>query len=476
MTNSTPAILCPACHEENARRALFCQHCGHDVVLNNAGPRYVLTRIIKEGGQGAVFAALDEQDKVVAVKEMLDRFSEPAERAAAVQRFEAEAAMLQRLRHPQIPQIYASFHDEGRHYLTMEFVEGEDLAEIVEREGPIEEQRVLEWARQICEVLGFLHEQGVVYRDMKPSNLMLRPDGTIILIDVGIARVLQRNTQGTQIGTPGYAPPEQYQGLFSEASDIFALAATLHHLLSGRDPQDEQPFTFPPLRDIAPKVSQRSADAIARALHMRPEDRFSDLDAFCTALLPPRQQSKRAPQKTTAKPTPKPVPTPPPAAATASTSAARVGANPTPAQQAAPVARRNRGWPVVLFVMALLLGSTAVVVVFALADNYRPSQVLPSATSLTNATNALPSTVTPIVYVAQSFTVRSIEIVVQPGSDGTAIFNAFQAAYLELARRNCNCDVQLQDGTLRYLAGEEPVALGGNRFRASLAGTILVPQ
>ncbi|NJM08098.1 protein kinase, partial [Candidatus Gracilibacteria bacterium] len=236
MTNtSTPAILCPACHQENARRAQFCQHCGQDVILNNNGPRFFLTRIIKEGGQGAVFAALDEQGKTVAVKQMLDRFTDAAERAEGVKRFEAEATMLQRLRHPQIPQIYASFHDEGRHYLAMEFVEGEDLADMVDRLGPLDEQSVLTWTTQICEVLGFLHNQGIVYRDMKPSNLMLRPDGTIVLIDVGIARVLQVNVQGTQIGTPGYAPPEQYQGLASEASDIFALGATLHHLLSGRD-------------------------------------------------------------------------------------------------------------------------------------------------------------------------------------------------------------------------------------------------
>ncbi|HMQ33453.1 MAG TPA: inactive serine/threonine-protein kinase VRK3, partial [Chloroflexaceae bacterium] len=150
-------ILCPRCHKPNLRRARFCQHCGHDVVLNNDAPsderRYVITRVIKQGGQGAVYEGLDESGKVYAIKEMLDRFTDPRERAEAIGRFNDEADVLQTLSHPRIPQVYSHFRDEGRHYLTMDFVRGEDLEEIVEREGPIDEARVLAWADQICDVL-----------------------------------------------------------------------------------------------------------------------------------------------------------------------------------------------------------------------------------------------------------------------------------------------------------------------------------
>jgi serine/threonine protein kinase len=231
-------IICPACRQLNSPRARFCTHCGHDVILNNSGPRYFLTRVVKAGGQGAVFEAVGEDGAVYAVKEMLDNFTDPLDRAAAVARFAAEAATLRQLAHPRIPRVYGSFNDEGRHYLVMEFVRGEDLDELVAREGAQPEARVLEWADELCDVLGFLHDQGVIYRDMKPSNVMLeQPGGTIKLIDFGIAKLFQPTERGTQIGTPGYAPPEQYQGLATRLSDIYAIGATLHHLLSGRDPQ-----------------------------------------------------------------------------------------------------------------------------------------------------------------------------------------------------------------------------------------------
>ena len=123
-------ILCPRCHKPNLRRARFCQHCGHDIVLNNDGPCYYITRVIKEGGQGAVFETIDDNGRVYAVKEMLDRFTDQKERAEAIARFEAEAKLLERLSHPCIPRVYTNFKDEGRHYLAMDFVQGEDLEEV----------------------------------------------------------------------------------------------------------------------------------------------------------------------------------------------------------------------------------------------------------------------------------------------------------------------------------------------------------
>lgn len=286
-------ILCPICHKPNLRRAKFCQHCGHDVVLNNDRPtdhrRYVITRIVKRGGQGAVYEGIDQNGQVYAIKEMLDRFADPNERAEAVERFNTEAELLQRLRHPRIPRVYSHFTDEGRHYLTMDFIRGEDLEQILERERRIDEQRVLRWADEICDVLGYLHGKGFIYRDMKPSNVMIEPSGDVKLIDFGIAKLFKPTERGTQIGTPGYAPPEQYQGLATPQSDVYALAATLHHLLTGRDPTQEMPFSFPPVRTLVPTISERTSAALERALQKVPADRFATMDEFRAALIPARQ-------------------------------------------------------------------------------------------------------------------------------------------------------------------------------------------
>jgi serine/threonine-protein kinase len=281
-------ILCPFCHKPNLRRARFCQECGRDVILNNDGPRrYVITRIIKKGGQGAVYETIGDDNKVYAVKELLDRFVDPKERAEAIAHFGEEARLLENLKHPRIPRVHAHFKDEGRQYLAMDFVRGEDLEEMLKREGAIAEPKVLEWADQICDVLAHLHDRGLIYRDMKPSNIMIeRETGSVKLIDFGIAKVFQPTGRGDQIGTPGYAPPEQYQGIATVESDIYALGATLHHMLTGRDPRDEAPFSFPPIRELKPTVSRRTADAIARALQMRPEDRYRSASEFRASLRP----------------------------------------------------------------------------------------------------------------------------------------------------------------------------------------------
>ncbi|MCS6882635.1 MAG: serine/threonine-protein kinase [Oscillochloridaceae bacterium] len=468
-------LICPACHADNQPRARFCKQCGYDLILNNDGPRFFLTRTIKEGGQGAVFEGRDETGRVVAVKEMLDRFTDPQERAEAVQRFEAEAEMLSRLSHPRIPRIFASFNDGGRHYLVMEFIRGQDLEDLVAREGPQPEARVLEWADQLCDVLEYLHGRGLVYRDMKPSNVMLeQPAGTLKVIDFGIARVFQPQQRVTQIGTPGYAPPEQYQGLATPRSDIYALGATLHHLLSGRDPRDHPPFTFPRLTG----VSSRTADAIERALQMRPEDRFQSIAEFRAALLPatspvvavaPTAATLPATRPAPAAPAPAPAaPRAPAAPAPAAPApAAPPPSAPAPAASPAPAAatRRRSGFLWVLGLLALLVAGG--VGAFLLI---RPSWSAPVPRP----------TATPEVLVAQPFSVRDLEIDVPYGASREAVDQAFEAAFLALARQDCQCDARIAPGSLVYLYGGEPRQVGivGNRerYRASLEAMLLVPQ
>lgn len=290
--SAVTTILCPICHKPNPwrERARFCQHCGHSIILNDDQPsddrRYYITRIIKQGGQGAVYAGIDKHGQQYAIKEMLDRFLDPQERAEAVARFNAEADLLQRMAHPRIPRVYSHFTDEGRHYLTMDYIQGSDLDHIVAQRGVLPEAQVLEWVDQICDVLSYLHGRKLIYRDMKPSNVMIEPDGGVKLVDFGITKLFNPSERGTQIGTPGYAPPEQYQGLATPASDVYALGATLHYLLTGRDPTEYPPFSFPPARDIKPSVSRRTSEAIEKALRMQPEERWATIAEFRAQLRP----------------------------------------------------------------------------------------------------------------------------------------------------------------------------------------------
>ena len=261
MSAPTLRALCPICHTSNRADARFCQKCGNNIWLND---RYRIVRAIKEGGMGAVYEAADDGGRRYALKALIDRFTDPKERDEAVARFKEEAAILRELNHPQIPRVYNDFLHGGRYYLAMDFVEGEDLEDIQRRQpsNRFDEATVLHWADQIANVLDYLHERRLIYRDMKPSNIMVeKAGGNLKVVDFGIAKLFQPNERGTLIGTPGYSPPEQYQGQATPQSDIYALGATLHHLLTGRDPRDEAPFSFPPVRTLVPTISAQTERA-----------------------------------------------------------------------------------------------------------------------------------------------------------------------------------------------------------------------
>ena len=247
------------------------------------------------GGMGSVYRARDlhfpSVVKLVAVKEMINRASDPLVRKTIVQNFEREANILATLNHLSIPRIYDYFTEDNRSYLVLEFIHGKDLEAIInETGGFLTEERVLGWAIELCDVLSFLHNHKpdpIIFRDMKPSNVMVNPADHIILVDFGIAKPFQVGQKGTMIGTEGYSPPEQYRGEAGPLADIYALGAAMHHALSRRDPRLEPPFSFAerPLRKINPAVSAELEAVINCALQYNPEDRFHSAEAMKEALV-----------------------------------------------------------------------------------------------------------------------------------------------------------------------------------------------
>jgi eukaryotic-like serine/threonine-protein kinase len=257
--------------------------------------RYLIQEVIGVGGMGSVYRARDlhfpNVVKLVAVKEMINMAPDPLVRATIVQNFEREANILATLNHRSIPRIYDYFSEESRSYLVLEFVNGKDLEALInDTSGFLAEDDVLVWAIELCDVLSFLHNHKpdpIIFRDMKPSNVMVNPEGHIILVDFGIAKPFQSGQKGTMIGTEGYSPPEQYRGEATPLADLYSLGATLHHTLTRRDPRLEPPFTFGerPLRKINPAVSPELEAIVSTALQYNPEDRFPNAEAMKDALM-----------------------------------------------------------------------------------------------------------------------------------------------------------------------------------------------
>lgn len=257
--------------------------------------RYLIQSVVGVGGMGAVYKARDlhfpNVVRRVAVKEMITQVRDPAIRETMLRNFEREANLLATLDHPSIPRIYDYFTFNDRSYLILEFVDGKDLEALMsESQGFYPEAQVVTWAVELCDVLSYLHShqpEAIVFRDMKPSNVMIDMRGHIVLVDFGIAKTFQTGQKGTMIGTEGYSPPEQYKGEAGPISDIYALGATLHHLLTRRDPRLEAPFTFAerPVRQINPSVSIELETVVNTAVQYNPTSRFQSAQAMKEALL-----------------------------------------------------------------------------------------------------------------------------------------------------------------------------------------------
>jgi serine/threonine protein kinase len=250
--------------------------------------RYSIVRTIHRGGMSVVYLAEDRtKNQYLALKELrLPEGAGPEGDQEAETWFARESYLLSSLRHPLIPAFYSVFREGGRSYIALEYLQGENLDDLVRQQGPQDPQVVAAWGQALCELLSYLHRQDepVIFRDLKPANILLRPDGRLAVVDFGIARPYRPGRVGTMIGSPGYAPPEQYQGLATPQSDIYALGATLHRLLTGYDPEQGTPFTFPSIQELNPRVPPSLAAVVARATRLAPDERYPSAGAMATAL------------------------------------------------------------------------------------------------------------------------------------------------------------------------------------------------
>ncbi|MFN2491984.1 MAG: protein kinase [Pyrinomonadaceae bacterium] len=278
---------------------------GHQPAIKQLDPRsvlngrYEIVRRIGGGGMGAVYLAKDRNlgDAPRAVKEMVESHLDPNQHEKAIGDFKRESLLLTSLEHPSIPTIYDYFYDEvlGRFYLVMKFISGGDLATRLRTApgGRIDEKTVTDWGMQAADVLEYLHSRPkpIIYRDLKPANLMIDGNtGRVMVIDFGIARWVKQEEKGvTAVGTMGYAPPELFGGRVEARSDVYSLGATLFHLLTGSDPQDNPLLIFdftknPRPRQIAPSISSEMEQILMRAVEYKPEDRFISAGAMRDAL------------------------------------------------------------------------------------------------------------------------------------------------------------------------------------------------
>ena len=300
-------MRCPNCNTENRDGVRFCNNCGmaldptvtksaatagDSTIANSSavtvtsrslapgskvqGGRYVIKKVLGQGGMGAALLATDIRldSKPVVIKELISDNTDPAKLQEDVRNFKREVITLAHIDHPLVPNVTDHFQEGSRYFMVQEYVEGENLEERMDRiNQPMKEREVLGYASEILDILDYLAQQTppIVHRDIKPANIIIGTrDKRAHLVDFGIARADEtrnaKRKQTSALGTPGYAPPEQYQGNADPRSDLYALGATLHHLLTNRDPRNHPPFTYPPVRALNPQLSPEIERVLNRAL------------------------------------------------------------------------------------------------------------------------------------------------------------------------------------------------------------------
>ncbi len=240
--------------------------------------KYKILSEIGRGGMSIVYMALNEKaNKTWAVKEV--RKDSVMDFELVKQGLIVETDLLKKLSHPNLPSIVDVIEDEETFLIVMDYIEGNPLSEVLQEYGAQPWTNVVEWGMQLCDVLGYLHTRKppIIYRDMKPSNIMLKPDGNIVLFDFGIAREFKEKNLAdtTCLGTVGYAAPEQFgnMGQTDPRTDIYGLGATLYHLVTGMNPS-EPPYEIKPIQQINPSLPEGLQSVILKCTQRNPDDRY----------------------------------------------------------------------------------------------------------------------------------------------------------------------------------------------------------
>ncbi len=250
--------------------------------------KYKILNEIGHGGMSVVYMAINEKaNKTWAVKEV--RKNGVLDYEAVRQGLIVETNMLKRLKHKNLPSIIDVIENEDAFLIVMDYIEGKSLADILAEEGAQPQEFVIEWAKQLCDTLEYLHTRtpAIIYRDLKPANIMVKPDGNITLIDFGTAREYKEKNiaDTTCLGTVGYAAPEQFGGMgqTDARTDIYCLGATLYHLITGNNPSDP-PYEIRNIREINPALSSGLEKIITKCTQRNPDDRFQSCAELAYAL------------------------------------------------------------------------------------------------------------------------------------------------------------------------------------------------
>lgn len=307
--NLKSGIICPHCHNWHSKDVKFCPTTGKSLVPKSISvipptppqiqiqgtlpigsvlqSRYRVVNLLGEGGMGRTYLVADMRlnGKQWAVKEMYA--GAWGDGVSAIQQFAQEAQLLAQLNHPSAVRIADFFTENGRYYLVMDFIEGKSLQNMLDQGSRISEKKVKEITLQVLDVLIYLHSRNIIFRDIKPSNIMLTPDDRVIVLDFGIARVFKpgKKADTQAFGTPVYAPPEQYGGPTDPRSDIYALGATMYVLLTGSPPPSVSQRLTNPNQSVLPKSFNSNLRlVVARAMELNPQDRFQNASEMKRAL------------------------------------------------------------------------------------------------------------------------------------------------------------------------------------------------
>ena len=250
--------------------------------------KYKILNVVGKGGMSVVYLAMNERaNKQWAIKEVRKDGMQSFE--VVKQNLVAETDLLKKLNHPHLPSIIDVIDCDDTFLIVMDYIEGNQLSKALETSGAQNQDDVIEWAKQLCDVLGYLHSRKppIIYRDMKPSNVMLKPDGNVMLIDFGTAREFKYSSVAdtTCLGTQGYAAPEQFggHGQTDARTDIYCLGATMYHLVTGHNPATP-PYEMYPIRQWNPMLSSGLEEIILKCTQRNPEDRYQSCAELLYAL------------------------------------------------------------------------------------------------------------------------------------------------------------------------------------------------